>query len=190
MRKSWLEPYLTSLLIDRRDILVSWRGQVPALSGRTKNFENWLLVELVDRISRSGKIRDLRTNGHFSDKKIKASEIDGLSGSKSSAVHLSADISIRLKTGDRIVSSEIKTGLAPKEIFNDLKIVKHYKRVRVCSQAEFAWIVLLPDGEVERLSSAKSFEKIYLRMQEDNPDFLFLRREITPWLVLVVAVAD
>ena len=190
MKKSWLEPYLTSLLVDRTDTLDSWRKQIPALSGRTKNFENWLLVELVDRVSRSGKIRAVRTNGHFLDAKIKASEVDGLSGSKSKAVHLSPDISIRLKTGDRIVSSEIKTGLAPKEIFNDLKIVKHYKRARVCSQAEFAWVVLLPHGEVERLSSAKSLEKIYLRMQEDNPDFLFLRREITPWLILVVAVAD
>jgi hypothetical protein len=55
MGKSWLEPHLTSLLIGRRDILDSWRRQVPALSGRTKNFENWLLVELVDRVSRSGK---------------------------------------------------------------------------------------------------------------------------------------
>jgi hypothetical protein len=191
MKKSWLEPYLTAVLTGRRHILDSWRRQVPALSGRTKNFENWLLVELVDRVSRSAKIRDLRTNGHFSDKKIKASEVDGLSGSKSKAVHLSPDISVRLKTGDRIVSSEIKTGLAPKEIFNDLKIVKHYnKETRVCNQAEFAWVVLLPDGETERRSSAKSFEKIYLRMQEDNPDFLFVRREITPWLVSVVAVPE
>jgi len=180
MRKSWLEPHLTSLLIDQKDVLNSWRRQVPALSGRTKNFENWLLVELVDRVSRSEKICDLRTNGHFSDKKIKASEVDGLSGSKSKAVHLSPDISIRLKTGNHIVSSEIKTGLAPKEIFNDLKIVKHYKRIGVCYQAEFVWVVLLPDGEVERRSSAKSLEKIYLRMQKDNPDFLFVRREIAP----------
>jgi hypothetical protein len=188
MRKSWLEPHLTSLLIDRRNTLDSWRWQVPAFSGRTKNFENWLLVELVDRVSRSGKIRDLRTNGHFSDRKIKASEVDGLTGSKSKAVHLSPDISIRLKTGDRIISSEIKTGLAPNEIFNDMKIVKHYKKTGGSNQAEFAWVVLLPDGEVERRSSAKSFEKIYLRMQKDNPDLSFVRRKITPWLVLVVAV--
>jgi hypothetical protein len=190
MKKSWLEPYLTSLLVDRTNTLDSWRGQVPALSGRTKNFENWLLVELVDRALRGGGVRDIRTNGHFSDKKIKSSEVDGLSGRKSKAINLSADISIRLKKGGHIISSEIKTGLAPKEIFNDLKIVKHYKKKEVCNQAEIIWVVLLPDGEVERVSSAKSFKKIYLKMQEDNPDFLFLRREITPWLVLVVAVAD
>ena len=188
MKKSWLEPHLTSLLVDRIDTLDSWRRQIPALSGRTKNFENWLLVELVDRVSRSGKIRAVRTNGHFSDKKVKASEIDGLSGRKSEAVHLSPDISIRLKTGGRIISSEIKTGLAPKEIFNDMEIVKHYRKTGVSNQAEFVWVVLLPDGEVERRSSAKSFEKIYLRMQKDNPDLSFVRREITSWLVLLVAV--
>ena len=116
MKKSWLEPYLTSLLVDRTNTLDSWRRQIPALSGRTKNFENWLLVELVDRVSQSGKIRAVRTNGQFSDAKIKASEVDGLSGRKAKAVHLSPDISIRLKKEDRSISSEIKTGLAPKEI--------------------------------------------------------------------------
>ena len=42
MRKSWLEPHLTSLLIDQKDTLDSWRSQVPTLSGRTKNFENFV----------------------------------------------------------------------------------------------------------------------------------------------------
>jgi len=65
MKKSRLEPHLTSLLIDQKDTLDSWRSQVPTLSGRTKNFENWLLAELVDRVLRSGEVRDIRTNGHF-----------------------------------------------------------------------------------------------------------------------------
>jgi hypothetical protein len=190
MKKSWFEPYLTSLLVDRTDTLDSWRRQIPALSGRTKNFENWLLVELVDRVSRSGKIRAVRTNGHFSDAKIKASEVDGLSGRKSEAVHLSPDISIRLKKEDRSVSSEIKTGLAPKEIFNDIKIVKHYKKKEVCNHAEFIWVVLLPDGDIERRSSGKSFEKIFHRMQQDYPEIFFVQKEITPWLILVVGVID
>jgi hypothetical protein len=73
MKKSWIEPYLTTLLTERKDTLDSWRQQVPALSGRTKNFENWLLVELVDRVTRDGKARHVRTNGHFSETKIKAS---------------------------------------------------------------------------------------------------------------------
>ena len=190
MKKSWFEPYLTSLLADQTDTLDSWRRQIPALSGRTKNFENWLLVELVDRVSRSGKIRAVRTNGHFSEAKIKAREVGGLSGRKSEAVHLSPDISIRLKKEDCIVSSEIKTGLAPKEIFNDIKIVKHYKKKGICNQAEFIWVVLLPDGVKERQSSGKSFEKILHRMQQDYPEISFLQKEITPWLILVIGVID
>jgi hypothetical protein len=104
---------------------------VPALSGRTKNFENWLLVELVDRLWKSGLARDLRTNGHFREKKVKASDVKGLSGSKAKAVHLSADLSLRLRATGRIVSAEIKTGLARTEIFDDLKIVRHYNRREV-----------------------------------------------------------
>lgn len=188
MKKSWFEPYLTSLMVDQTDILDSWRQQIPALSGRTKNFENWLLVELVDRVSRSGKIRAVRTHGHFSDAKIKAREVDGLSGRKSEAVHLSPDISIRLKKTNFIISSEIKTGLAPKEILNDIKIVKHYKKKKVCNHAEFIWVVLLPDGVVEKQSSDNSFEKIFHTMQQDYPEISFVKKEIAPWLILVIGV--
>jgi len=73
---------------------------------------------------------------------------------------------------------------------NDIKIVKHYKKKEVCNQAEFIWVVLLPDGEVERRSSAKSFEKMFKRMQQDYPEIFFLQKEITPWLILVVGVMD
>ncbi len=189
MAKSWLEPYITSLLTGKRDILDSWRRQIPALSGRTKNFENWLLVELVDRVSRLGKIQKLRTNGNLSGKQIKAREVDGLSTRKREAISLSPDISILLDKDGFTICSEIKTGLAGKELLDDLKIVKHYKKKRICKQSEFVWVVLLPVGDIENRRSTKSFEKIYLRMQKDNSDLSFVRREITPWLVLVVAVA-
>jgi len=188
MKKPWFEPHLTSLLSDRIDTLNNWRSQVPTLSGQTKNFETWLLVELVDRVSRSDNIRDLRTNGNLVGKKIRASEVFGLSGSKAKAVHLSPDISVRLKINNSVISAEIKTGLAPNEILNDLKIVQHYKKIGICNQAEFAWVVLLPNGDSESRSSTKSFEKIFQRIQDDNPALSFFRNAITPWMSLVVAV--
>jgi hypothetical protein len=200
-QKPWLEPFVTKLLKERKETLNSWRRQIPALSGRAKNFENWLVVELVDRICKSGKARDIRTNGHFEEGKIPANEVDGLSGRKGEAVHLSPDISIRLKErllrrgrhtyvwgGGEVVSGEIKTGLAPKELLNDVKIVRHYKKKGVCEIAEFIWVVLLPEGEKEARSSLQSFEKVFHKMQQDFPEVLWVRKSITPWLILVVGV--
>lgn len=189
MTKSWLEPHITSLLTDKKNILDSWRRQMPTIQGRTKNFENWLLVELVNRISKIDDVQKLRTNGNLSEIKIKAAEVNGLSGKKSEATHLSPDISILLAKDDVIICSEIKTGLARKELLNDLKIVQHYRNIGVCKQGEFVWVVLLPAGEIENRRSAKSFEKTYETMLENSQDFSFIKKEITPWLILVVAVA-
>jgi hypothetical protein len=188
MVMSWFEPHITSLLTDKQNILDSWRRQIPTIQGRTKNFENWLLVELVDRISRIAEVIKLRTNGNLSKIKIKAAEIDGLSGSKSKATHLSPDISILLNKDNSIICTEIKTGLAPKELLNDIKVVNHYTTIGVCKQAEFLWVVLLPVGEIENRRSAKSHEKTFKKMRENRQGFSFVRKEITPWLILVIAV--
>ena len=188
MAKSWLEPHITSLLTDKKGILDHWRRQTPTLSGRTKNFETWLLVELVDRVLQIGNILDLQTNGNLSGKKIKACEVDGLTGMKSEAKHLSPDIAIRLDKNDLTISSDIKTGLARKDLLNDLKIVKHYKKIGLSKQVEFVWVALLPVEEIKNRRAAKSFEKTYRIMLDDNPDLSFIRKEITPWMILVVAV--
>ena len=187
MAKSSLEPHITSLLTDKEGILDHWRRQIPALSGRTKNFENWLLVELVDRLLQTGKIIDLKTNGNLSGKKIKACEVDGLSNKKFEAEHLSPDIDIRFKDGFTI-TSEIKTGLARKDLLNDFKIVQRYKEIGLSKQVEFVWVALLPVEDIMNLRAAKSFEKTYRVMLDDNPDLSFIRKEITPWMILVVAV--
>jgi hypothetical protein len=80
--------------------------------------------------------------------------------------------------------------LPPLEVFDDIKIIKHYNKIGVSNQAEFAWVVLLPDGDAERHSATKSFEKLYLKMQQTNPDLGFIRREIAPWLLGIVAVPN
>ncbi len=190
MAKSLLEPYVTSLLTDKKGILDHWRRQKLTLSNRTKNFENWLLVELVDRLLQTGKIIDLKTNGNLSGKKIKACDVAGLNNRKFKAVHLSPDIDIRLKDGFTI-TSEIKTGLAPKDLLNDLKIVKHYKKIGLSKQIEFVWVTLLPAEDIFERRAAKSFEKTYQGMLDDkhNNDLSFIRKEITPWMILVVAIS-
>jgi hypothetical protein len=135
----------------------------------------------------TGFAREVRTNGHFAETKVKAKDVNGLSGSKAKATHLSADISVRLPSG-RCLSAEIKTGLAPQELLNDLRIVRHYNHARVADRAEFGWVVVLPEAEEARRSSVKTLEKSYAKLRDECDDFFFLRRDITPWLMSCVAV--
>jgi hypothetical protein len=191
MTKSWFEPYITSILTEKEIILDNWRKQKPTISsGRIKNFETWLLVELVNCIfqRQADNICCLQTNGNLSSEKIKAAEVIGLAGRKFEAKHLSPDIAIRLVENDFTISAELKTGLARKDLLNDLIIVKHYKKIHVSKQAEFLWVTLLPSDDIKNSRAAKSFEKTFQIMINDNPDISFIRKEITPWLILVIAV--
>jgi hypothetical protein len=144
-------------------------------------------VELVDRLLKEGKIEELQTNGNLSGKKIKASEVEGLTNQKNRAQHLSPDIAVRLNKDIFTISSEIKTGLARKDLINDLTIVKHYRKMQLSTQVEFVWVALFPFEDIRTLRAAKSFEKTY-RIMFDDKDVSVIRKEITPWLILVVAV--
>ena len=103
---SWLWPHLKSVLEKHSQILASWRKQLPTQSGHTKNFENWILVEMVHSLIRTPGKKIVRTNGHFTDKKIKARDVKGLLSSKSKAKHLSADISVKYTEINRIVNAK------------------------------------------------------------------------------------
>lgn len=188
MTTSWLQPHLAGLLSDRVTTLANWRQQEPALSGRPKNFENWLLVELVDHLWRSGEFVEVRTNGQFDGKKVKASDVAGLSGKKAQAKHLSTDLSARLKSTNRTVSAEIKTGLAPGVIVEDLLIVRHCNNAKVTDHGELAWVALLPVHEAAFRSATKTVEKAFSRLEREGPDFTFIRKDVQPWLIVVSAV--
>jgi len=65
---SWLWPHLKSILGQHEQTLSSWRNtikHVPTHGGRVKNFETWLLVELVHKLLSSPDVEKVRTNGHF-----------------------------------------------------------------------------------------------------------------------------
>ncbi|MGH2362846.1 MAG: hypothetical protein ACRDGM_20150 [bacterium] len=184
--ESWLQPHLEAVLRKRCAVLSRWRDQLPTLQGRTKNFENWVLVELVHEVLETGFVREVRTNGHFGPK-VKRRDVRGLSGSKSKAKHLSADFSVRLPSGRRL-SAEIKTGLAPKELLNDLRIVQHYNNAGVADRAELGWVVLLPKIDKTWRSCMKTFEKTCAKVRDEFDDFLLKKTNITNWLILCVAV--
>ena len=200
---SWLWPHFKSILGQHEQTLSSWCKQVPTQQGRIKNFENWLLVELVHKLAESTDVKEVRTNGHFTEKKISVRDVERrlgekLKGSKAKANNLSADISIKYHeinpaTGKNIVkSAEIKTGLSPIEIMDDLLIVKYYNVALISDQAEFGWVVLLPKDEKGRESSQKTYEKITKAIETKCTYFTLLKsdKKDSGWLLFCVTVPN
>ena len=185
-KESWLQPHLDAVLRDRTDVLASWRQQVPTGGGRPKNFEGWLVVELVHRILKTGLLGRLRTAGHFGTEKIKAIDVKNLRGSKAKGTHLSPDISILL-ADNRIVSAEIKTGFAPRAILDDLRIVGFYNEQRIAHQAEFGWVALIPEEDKLQRACRRTCENIYQAMAAEG-GFILKRTDVTEWLFFYVAV--
>ncbi|HOQ78497.1 MAG TPA: hypothetical protein PLB65_07950 [Candidatus Cloacimonas sp.] len=199
-KSSWLWPHLESILKQKRSTLLNWRKQIPTQQGRVKNFENWVLVELVNKLIENDEVLEVRTNGHFTDKKISVKDVENhlgreLKGSKSSAKNLSADISVKMKklnpvTGNNFIyNAEIKTGLSPLEILNDLLIVKYYSEVSVADKAEFGWVVLLPEDEKAYASSLKTYKKICEKIETEYPDFTLLKSDKTNDESIIFCVA-
>ncbi|MDD3249401.1 MAG: hypothetical protein PHF23_03370 [Smithellaceae bacterium] len=199
---SWLWPHFKSILGQHEQTLSSWRKQVPTQGGRVKNFENWLLVELVHTLLNSPDVERVRTNGHF-DKKVNVSDVERLLGEKLQSRKgkgntLSADISVMYHekdpaTGKNIVkSAEIKTGLSLIEIMDDLLIVKYYNDARIADQAEFGWVVLLPENEEKRVSSRKTYERITKAIEAKHTNFTLLKSDNkdSDWLLFCVAVPN
>jgi len=96
------------------------------------------MVELVHHFLQTGFARELLTTGHFLEQKVPASAVEGLGGSKAKAIHLSADVAVRVAQGNLVLSAEIKSGLFQSEILNDLRIVRHYNEAPTCDRAELA----------------------------------------------------
>jgi hypothetical protein len=58
-----LDELVVDVLSTRAETLEHWRQQVPTGGNRVKNFENWLLVELVHRL-RQADADPIKTNGY------------------------------------------------------------------------------------------------------------------------------
>jgi hypothetical protein len=190
---SWLMPHLKAILEKNKPVLSNWRKQEPTQSGRIKNFENWLIVELVHRLRESGFVSRIRTNGHYADEKVKTRNVKGLAGTKSKATHLSADIAAICVEDGRILNAEIKTGLSPKEIMDDIRIVQYYcsnKDLKIADKSEFGWVVILPEEDKENVSAKKTYTKIIEKIKSSHPTFEILNTEVTNWLFLCVVIPN
>jgi hypothetical protein len=191
-RDSWLQPHLEAVLRNRLAVLDRWRDQISGLSGQIKNFENWILVELVhELLSTVPPPRCVLTNGFLAEgedvlsaKHMKGADVFGSSG-RSKAVHLSVDLSVRQASGETLVA-EIKTGLGGLTLLDDVTRVLHYQAT-VATRAEVGWAVVLPKDSVPARSAKKSIARI-IRLLEQNPAIRVVPTEITDWLYATVIV--
>jgi len=159
---------------------------MPTLGGRVKNLENWLLVELVHRLFDSNEVQALRTNGFVDQVVMKPTGARAkLLGRKRKSKTLSPDLSVRtIRAG--IVDVEIRTGLNPLEVMDDLTVVEFY-REKGRPKPEFAWVVLIP--EVDAGSSVlKGVRRVQQNAQSRH--FHLNVSEVRPCLLYAIAAPD
>ncbi|MDR7436861.1 MAG: hypothetical protein QN127_04235 [Armatimonadota bacterium] len=192
---SWLQPHLLAVLKKGLPVLRRWRSQAN-LQGRIKNFENWLLVELNYQLLESGDARVVLTNGFFAEgqdipapKRVQSKDVPGLRGRKARATYISADLSVRPSSapGEYWIA-ELKTGITPVELQNDLRLVRFYREGGIATRAELGWVVLLPEPERVRVSCEDSLKKIRSRLQSDGNGWTLQTERIEDWLVASVVV--
>ncbi len=194
---SWLKPHLTDVLQRGLPVLRHWRNQAN-LSGRVKNLENWVLVELNHRLLDTGSARVVLTNGFFTDgqdvlapKRVASKQVPTLCGRKSKATYLSADLSVRPNSGTgEYWIAELKTGLSAVELLDDLRLVRFYREGRIATRAELGWVVLLPENQTIRRVGETALRKTITRLQDEPGGCTVLTERIDDWLIGAVVIPN
>jgi hypothetical protein len=136
-----VEEMIEKILEENFEVLDNWRKQELTTSHWVKNFENWILVELVNQLLKSGMIKEengkkkIRTNGFIDNLDLKEKPSD-LKGPKAGSTSLSPDLSFETTDG-LILDIEIKTQGHPQEIEDDVKIVKFLNEKKISSHKAF-----------------------------------------------------
>lgn len=189
MKNIWIEPYLREVLTRGAPILDHWRSHQPTLAGRVKNFENWLLVELVHHLLETGAAKSIRTNGTIDGVVIKPAPIAfRLHGRKAKSDTASPDLSVFTNTNE-IIDIEIKTGTSGIDLLDDLELVKYYAGPMVGrNRPEFAWATLIPDKQDARKSVLKSIHNLVSKAK--SAGFNIMLVDVQPWLHFAVWAPD
>jgi|GEM_PF-3141848 hypothetical protein len=53
----WIDNLVQETLTERIDAIDHWRSQVLTKSNRVKNFENWILIELVHQLRLGSRLQ-------------------------------------------------------------------------------------------------------------------------------------
>ena len=171
--------HLKTVLEDRVPVLDAWRRQKMSVRRRPKNFENWLLVELVHHLWQKGVVDEVQTNGLVDGLPLKAAGLASrVRGPKAQSGTLSPDLSFRIKTHG-IVDVEIKTGVSHTDIIDDLEVVRFYSE-KGRARPEFAWVILIPEDAELEAAVTKGMNNIQTKARLSGIRFEFT--EIKPWL--------
>ena len=185
---SWLDDKtVRPSLEDGAEALDAWRTQQPTKQGEAKNFENWLLVEMVLRLRRLGA-GPIRTNGTLPSVERGYEGRPPLKGRKSASGSISPDIAVGLKpvADDLVVNVEIKTqGMDNKVYLDDVRLVKFHNENEPKPQyrACFLWVGLASTEE------ERHFEKKAGKVARRVSDLTGLDLQpvfIRPWLAYLL----
>ena len=156
-------------LTSNSGILNSWRKQDLAKSKRVKNFENWLLVEIVHGL-RSKKIaKRIRTNGRVRTPSYKDTDIlPLLNDRKKKSGSLSPDLSIEILPYKAWLDIDIKTQTASQVVIDDAKIAKYHNQNErnTNHRAAFLWVVIEPEDPEFARRVRKSADGIVRRAKQ------------------------
>jgi hypothetical protein len=187
----WIKNIVFELLSERLDILDQWRNQDLTTSERVKNFENWLLVELVYRLRKAG-IKDIKTNGYFRErpsyyKRDHAKE--ALRGVKSKSHSISPDLTFKLPDGNGILQAEIKTQTSPQSIIDDIRLVKFHNdhELNPNYRAFFLWVIAAPNSDKFITRVRRSNAKIKDKLASEGIDIEVMDFPNTNWLYYCIA---
>lgn len=182
-----IEKILKRLLVEKAKILDSWRNQDLNTGNRVKNFENWLLVELVHDIKCKNLARQIKTNGRVKNPSYPPPDVRKqleLKGRKRNSEKLSPDLSIKIKPYTGWIDVEIKTQTSRQEVIDDAKIVKFHNRNEKNPnyRAAFLWVVVEPKDQKFAKRVRRSAKEIVKSADEEG--LKLERKEIknAPWL--------
>ena len=183
-----LQKTVENLLKDNIKILESWREQEPTKQKDVKNFENWLLVELVHCLYNKKMASHIKTNGFLNEedrKKLKGNTYELkrlLRGRKKNSHSLSPDLSFEgKKIGKWCI--DIKTQLHFVDITDDLQVVNYFnsKKKTTCVAA-FLWVIIIPQNRYkERV--LKRVNKYVKKIGERGKELKLDIKGINKWLL-------
>lgn len=185
----WTDERVREILERHAEVLDHWRDQTLTKSNRIKNFENWVLVELVHRLREDG-IREIKTNGYLERPSYPIEKMKtGLRGTKRKSHSISPDLSFRLLPENWLVNAEIKTQSASQPVIDDVMLVKFHnqnEKNRNC-RACFIWVVVAPADQVLQRRVLRSVEKIREKLARTGIKLEPRTCDGRPWLVYCVA---
>jgi hypothetical protein len=172
-----VEAKVKRVLAERAATLQSWREPLPSQGNRVKNFENWVLLELVHKLRVAGA-DPIRTNGFFPgwrpsywndshrfrplQRYLVKNKLDG---PKANVKSISPDLSFFWPRRRIPLNVEIKTQMSPKEILTDMAIAGFHNshETRKAYQTAFLWVLLEPELEPFRRRFRQSLVKTQMR---------------------------